>query len=1008
MMTKQTPVTDLLNQRIHSLIEQQAASTPHSTAATFEGKSLSYRQLNEKANQLAHHLRSLGVCAEIMVGVCVDRSLEMLIALLAILKAGGAYVPLDPHYPQERLAYVIESSQIRLILTQKSLLNILPVCPDVEKLCLNNIQETISIHSAENPAAPVTADHLAYTIYTSGSTGKPKGVQITHGAVVNFLKSMAQEPGIEPSDKLLAVTTISFDIAALELYLPLIVGAQLIIATREEASNGERLSQLLEQHSITFLQATPATWRLLLSAQWQGHRELKMLCGGEALPRPLANQLLAKGGSLWNMYGPTETTIWSAVHRVQPGIDAVPIGHAIANTQLYIVATENQRAGDTLKTAAAGIAGELYIGGQGVARGYFNRPDLTAERFVPDPFATHKNQRLYKTGDLARFHADGTLEFIGRVDHQVKIRGFRVELGDIEAQISKHPRVNAAAVVAKADASGHKRLVAYFCAKPNSDTTPTATLSPQAPLKQLSQPAHANGQSAIKTEAVSQWQQVWDAAYQQQQAAADPTFNINGWKDSYTGLPTPPAEMHEWLSHTVERILALQPKRILEIGCGTGMLLFRLAKHCEHYSAIDIATSALAHIQTHLASQGLPPEQVTLSQKAAHDIDEAALGKFDTIVINSVAQYFPSLEYFVQVIEKATSLLQPGGRIFLGDIRSLPLLEAFHTSIQLTHTTDLLSTQKLRNQIRERIAKEKELVIHPDFFVALKNHIPSINHINTVVKRGHYQNELVRFRYDVTLHVGAPLKLASDTMTIHWDAKSVTPDSVKALLTQNPVSVLVVKGVHNNRVRTDVEAVNLLADNNPIKSVQDLRNALQTTHQPAVDPESWWALEEDLSYRVELTWTPKTTDGQYDVIFHRQDRLPTVIHYDIGIESAEVSDDLSQYANKPCLKEETESLMTQIKAYIKTQLPDYMVPSIFVEMAALPLTPNGKIDRRALPEPTNKRANLETALVLPSTPLEESIADIWCRILEIDQVGIHDNFLNWVVTLCSQPNCWLP
>jgi amino acid adenylation domain-containing protein len=948
-MTTNWTATDLLEQTIHTLIEQQVARTPEAIAVTFEGESLSYRQLNQKANQLAQHLKSLGVCPETLVGVCIDRSLEMLIALLGILKAGGAYVPLDPHYPSERLAFVIQDSQLRLIVTQRSLLSHLPTQPAFQTLCLDNSQSVIETYSSDNLAVAVTGDNLAYTIYTSGSTGQPKGVQLTHSAVVNFLQSMAQEPGIDQSDRLLAVTTISFDIAVLELYLPLICGAQVVIATRESASDGERLKQLLDQHNITFLQATPATWRLLLSAQWSGHLALKMLCGGEAMTRSLADQLLAKGGSLWNMYGPTETTVWSAICHVQPGSEAVPIGCAIANTQLYIVEEPNRRAEDDLVLSPAGVAGELYIGGQGVARGYLNRPELNQERFIADPFC--KGQRLYKTGDLARYRPDGTLEFIGRVDHQVKIRGFRIELGDVEAQLSHHPAISAAAVVAKEDSSGHKRLVAYFASQPAEPLPAT----------------HAG-----ITHSVNQWQQIWDAAYQQTETVADPTFNINGWKDSYTGRPTPVAEMHEWIEHTVARILSLKPQRILEIGCGTGLLLFRLAKHCEHYSGVDISAAALSHIQANLASQSIAQTQVTLTQKAADKIDELLPGKFDTIVINSVAQYFPSLAYLVQVLEKAVLLLHPGGQIFIGDVRSLPLLEVFHTSVQLTQAADSFSTQKLRSRIRERIAQEKELVIHPDFFFALQKHLPAISGVTTVVKRGHYRNELVRFRYDVTLHVGALPLPEPDTMTMTWVPESVTPETVQDLLTHNPVTALVVKGVANHRLVADIEALSLLTRSEQHTSVQDLRTALeQKSSLPAVDPEHWWALEKILPYRVELTWTSDAIAGQYDVIFQKQ--ASQIVQYEnsslmndrsdaflsASKESAIALADLSIYANEPYLPQETDSLIAQIRAFLKTRLPDYMVPSVFVEMPALPLTPNGKIDRRALPEPEQKRNALE-------------------------------------------------
>ncbi|MEO1622831.1 MAG: methyltransferase, partial [Cyanobacteria bacterium J06632_3] len=700
------------------------------------------------------------------------------------------------------------------------------------------------------------------------------------------------------------------------------------------------------------------------------------------MTRSLANELLGKGAELWNMYGPTETTVWSAIHRVQPGLEAVPIGSAIANTQLYIVEPENQRRDDVLKIASAGSAGELYIGGHGVARGYFSRPDLTAERFVPNPFdADGTSPRLYKTGDLARHRPDGSIEFIGRADHQVKIRGFRVELGDIESQLSQHEKVEASAVVAKEDASGHKRLVAYFSAKQNALVSPPAAQD--------------------NPESVSRWGEIWNAAYQQQDEPADPTFNTNGWKDSYTGRPTPAVEMREWLDHTTERILDLAPKRILEIGCGTGMLLFKVAKHCEHYHGIDISQSALNHIATHLSSQGISAEQVTLTQKAAHDIDQLPLGSFDTVVINSVAQYFPNFDYLLNVLKKACDLLQPGGRIFVGDVRSLALLETFHTSVQLSQAADSLDIQTLKTQISEKISQEKELVVHPDFFTAIQHHLPCINHVTTAVKRGRYQNELVRFRYDAILYVDAPvIQQVTDAMLLEWAPVSVTPETTQAFLSRNQIKTLVIKGINNRRVAADIDIVDTLMNFDSAASIQLLRESLVTQEShPSIDPEQWWALSADLPYDIGITWAHTANGSQYDVIFQRQSveavagqMEPALFDYSAVRPQTMLTQDLSKYTNQPLLKEDATSLTNQLRQALKAKLPEYMVPSIFVELERLPLTPNGKIDRRALPEPTSRRRELESALILPQKPLEQQLARIWCEILELDQVGIQDNF----------------
>ena len=385
----------------------------------------------------------------------------MVVALLGILKAGGAYVPLDPSYPQERLAFMIEDSQCRVLLSNSEQLGSLPA-HQAQVVCLDTDGETIAQYSEENPESGVTPDNSAYTIYTSGSTGKPKGVQISHQALVNFLTSMSQAPGLTQEDVLLAVTTISFDIAGLELYLPMIVGAQVVLVTREVASDATRLIKVIEQSDATVMQATPATWRMLLAAGWQGNSSLKILCGGEAMSRELAHQLLARSSSVWNMYGPTETTVWSAIQQVELGNSNVPIGRPIANTQIYLVDPEQHHNDNQLQLVPVGEPGELLIGGVGLARGYLNRPELTQEKFIPDPFSNQPGARLYRTGDLARYLPDGTIECLGRIDHQVKIRGFRIELGEIESALYQHPGIKEAVVTAVEDSPGEKRLVAYL------------------------------------------------------------------------------------------------------------------------------------------------------------------------------------------------------------------------------------------------------------------------------------------------------------------------------------------------------------------------------------------------------------------------------------------------------------------------------------------------------------------------------------------------------------------
>jgi len=448
---------------IHQLFEEQVEKTPNAIALVFEEQQLTYRQLNNKANQLAHYLLTKGVKPEVLVGICIERSLEMVIGLLGILKAGGAYLPLDMIYPTERLEFMLKDALVPVLLTQSSLKNGLPKTT-AQVICLDVEAETLSELSTENLASQVAPENLAYVIYTSGSTGKPKGVQIQHQSLTNFLCSMAKEPGLTQADILLAVTTISFDIAGLELYLPLLKGAQILLVSREVAADGLQLLKKLNQGGITVMQATPATWRLLLAAGWKSSPDLRIFTGGEALSQELAHHLLKKSQAVWNVYGPTETTIWSSILQVgtqetvqtKGGLES--IGHPIANTQIYLL-------DQYLQLVPIGVSGELHISGDGLARGYLNRPDLTADKFIPHPFSQYPNARLYKTGDLARYLPDGNIEYLNRIDNQVKLRGFRIELGEIEAVLAQHSEVHEAVVIIREDQPGDKRLVAYLVPK---------------------------------------------------------------------------------------------------------------------------------------------------------------------------------------------------------------------------------------------------------------------------------------------------------------------------------------------------------------------------------------------------------------------------------------------------------------------------------------------------------------------------------------------------------------
>ena len=442
---------------LHELFEKQVACTPQAVACVFEHRQLSYRELNEGANQLAHFLQKRGIGPGQRVGIYVERSLEMMIGLLGIQKSGAAYVPLDPAHPAERIRLTLEDAQVPLLLTQQSLLADMPE-HEAEIVCLDSDWHKMAEEKTSNLSHTASPEDLVYVMFTSGSTGRPKGVQVPHGAAVNLLTFMARELRMNENDVFPALASFAFDMCIPELYLPLVSGGRVIVGEKHLAANGEELAALLRESGATVVHATPTTWSLLLQAGFTG-QGLKRAIGAEPLPQELCTRLLEADPSLYNFYGPTETTVWSAFHHFCSSDEPIVIGRPLANTQIHIL-------DKNLQPAPVGVLGEIHIGGDGVTCGYLNRPELTAEKFIPNPFSNKPGSKLYKTGDVGRYLADGRIEFQGRVDNQVKIRGYRIELGEIETVLNHHASVQECIVIAREDVPGDKRLVAYVVSVP--------------------------------------------------------------------------------------------------------------------------------------------------------------------------------------------------------------------------------------------------------------------------------------------------------------------------------------------------------------------------------------------------------------------------------------------------------------------------------------------------------------------------------------------------------------
>jgi amino acid adenylation domain-containing protein len=437
---------------LHDLFAAQAARSPEAVAVLADGGQMTYGELERRSNQLAHELIAAGVEPGGLVGMCLERSLELPVAMLAVLKAGAAYVPIDPSYPPERQGFMLADAGASALLTETRLMGVART-DGMALVCVDADRERIAGRPVESPGIAVDCEQRAYVIYTSGSTGRPKGVEIAHRSVANLIAHMRERPGLAAGDVVANLTTPAFDLSVPDWYLPLSTGARLAIVPREATLDGVELADWLARCGATFVQATPTTWQMLLDAGWAGSESLKVVCGGEALPRALAEQLLSRCASLWHMYGPTETTVWSSIRKLEPG-DGPALGGPIANTRFYVLDSNRQ-------PVPIGVPGELLIGGEGLALGYRNRAELTAEKFVGDPFSMGSRARLYRTGDLVRWREGGTLEFLGRIDQQVKLRGFRIELGEVEAVLDGHPDVAGAVAIVREDSPGDQRLVAY-------------------------------------------------------------------------------------------------------------------------------------------------------------------------------------------------------------------------------------------------------------------------------------------------------------------------------------------------------------------------------------------------------------------------------------------------------------------------------------------------------------------------------------------------------------------
>ena len=911
------------------MFEQQVERTPDAVAVVYEEEKLTYRELNERANRLAHYLRGQGIGAEERVAIYTRRHAGMIVGVMGVLKAGGAYVPVDAGMPAERVAMILEDAAPRVILTEVSLLEGLrEYGSQALTLALDGDRPWLEDETAELPEAcvPGGLGSAAYILYTSGSTGRPKGVVVEQRQLTNYVAGVKERAGIGGVGTWAMVQPLTVDSSATVLYGALSTGGCLHVIGEQKATDAAALEEHFTREEIDYLKIAPTH----LAALQNGGTAARLMprkgliVGGEASGREWLEGLQEKAPecAIFNHYGPTETTVGVLMYGLGEGSGAgngtAPIGRPMWNTRVYVL-------DERLRPVPVGVSGELYIAGAGLARGYLKRAGLTGERFVADPYG-RPGTRMYRTGDVARWRADGNLEYLGRTDHQVKIRGYRVELGEIEAALKSHGQVEEAVVTATGEGA-EKRLVGYVTRRRDE-----------------------GADAAVQASYLDAWREVYESTGD---------FAVGGWISSYTGEPIPVQEMEVWTEETVRRIGELKPSRVLEIGCGQGALLTRLAGQCERYIGLDFSEKALAGVSRAMAAQA-NLRHVEVRQGLAHELTFIADDSLDLVILNSVVQYFPDLEYLVKVLREAVRVVGSGGHIFIGDVRSLPLLEAYHASVQLGRG----NREDARERIRRAKEKEEELVIDARLFDELSRSWQKLGRTEKWPKAGAYDNELSRFRYDVTLRVGEKQRLGAAGRWVSWDGEGKWREEVEQALRAEAGQSVEVRGMPDGRAARWVEAA----------------RTLEVSEREGEDPNGVIQLARSLG--VAVNWQGFGADGVYQVVFNPR-----------WEETEAVATDREpaywRYGNSPSRSAGNADLGRSLQEHVRRRLPEYMVPSAMVVLEWLPLTPHGKLDRKALPAPEYSARSEWQA---PRTPAEEILASLFAEVLGVEQVGIEDNF----------------
>lgn len=882
----------MVNNFIESFIAN-AKHYPEKPAIIFDKNIITYKELNQRSNDMAQLLINLEVNPEEIIPLILERDPNTIITMIAILRAGCAFLPISPITPCTRIKFIIEDTKARFLISNIDVDHLVP--PKIKIISPSEVKIFKTTTTASTGA-----NHLAYVMYTSGSTGNPKGVLIEHGSMMNLFSSLISELKISENEQFLALTDYTFDISLIELLMPLLQGATIFLTEQGTVADGVKIKHYLKNNRITFMQATPLSWEILFKQGWKNDGKMKILVGGEKFRSKLANLLDYKKGNVWNMYGPTETSMWSMLYHLNETLttESVPLGKPLNNTVIEIMDEE-------LNKVAIGTQGELYIGGHGLARGYLNNIELTADKFIYHP---QTKTRLYKTGDLVIASDKSTICYTGRIDDQLKFGGIRIEAGEIESVIEQEPFVKKAIVKVHETEGYYKSLAAY--------------------IEVDEEKIFSHGIQSANSEFLKN---IYDETYLHAKEYEHGIINNCGWQSSFTGQLFDIEELSESYQFIRQIISESDLSHVLEVGCGTGSLLLEYIDNASECTVVEISAKAIEYVKNRLNSK--QQQKINFRHESVLNVHNHQ--KYSIVIVNSVIQYLPSIHALITTLTQLIEATKAGGTIIIGDVRSLELMDIY---LLEKIRANSLSSEEINLSAFYYKSRDAEIVLSPKFFFALKNSIKDISQVDISVKHGNFKNELNYFRYDVILHVNKPILHESPVNHIYDN--STTDHTVVKFIEANVNKPIILRKIPNVSIQAFIKTLDKDLPHHPLLSSnlkQNIPN--QKTSSQIISLLNF----ETITHEKFITYDAENPANELEIHWY-----PKLAHQIIRCVDHSEYKNYRSYCREPFNPWLQKFCFDHIKLKISQHVLSWVNPSVYIWIEKWPLSINGKLDKKKL------------------------------------------------------------